>query len=179
MSDELKGARIIGEYMGGHPQHPRKSVGVMTLHLTTYGVVLKGMKNRVIDLPKDEILDVHVEADPSAAKRSVGAKAALGVFALATSRKLKECYLVVNSTNGDLILHVKKPPMAIQGQVAPYAVLFANERGIPTGQGPAVPALSAALDITDEIRKLGALRDAGVLTEDEFAAKKTELLARL
>jgi hypothetical protein len=33
--------------------------------------------------------------------------------------------------------------------------------------------------LTDQIRKLGELRDAGILTEDEFTAKKTELLARL
>jgi hypothetical protein len=38
---------------------------------------------------------------------------------------------------------------------------------------------AAAIDIPDQIRRLGELRDAGLLTEDEFAAKKTELLERL
>lgn len=33
--------------------------------------------------------------------------------------------------------------------------------------------------ITDQIKKLGELRDGGLLTEDEFNAKKAELLARL
>lgn len=37
----------------------------------------------------------------------------------------------------------------------------------------------AGLDISDQLSKLGALRDAGVLTEEEFQAKKTELLGRL
>jgi hypothetical protein len=31
----------------------------------------------------------------------------------------------------------------------------------------------------DQIRKLGELRDAGVITEDEFCTKKDELLRRL
>ena len=31
----------------------------------------------------------------------------------------------------------------------------------------------------DVVPKLGELRDAGVLTEEEFAAKKSELLARM
>ena len=31
----------------------------------------------------------------------------------------------------------------------------------------------------DQIKKLGELRDAGFLTNDEFNAKKAELLARL
>ena len=34
-------------------------------------------------------------------------------------------------------------------------------------------------DAVDLLHKLGDLRDAGVLTEDEFAAKKTELLRRI
>jgi hypothetical protein len=34
-------------------------------------------------------------------------------------------------------------------------------------------------DITDQIKKLGELHDAGVVTDDEFEAKKTELLGRL
>ncbi|HEX6830515.1 MAG TPA: SHOCT domain-containing protein [Methyloceanibacter sp.] len=40
------------------------------------------------------------------------------------------------------------------------------------------PAASAD-SITDQIKKLGELRDAGFLTNDEFNAKKAELLARL
>ena len=34
-------------------------------------------------------------------------------------------------------------------------------------------------DVTDQLRKLGELRDAGIVTEEEFAAKKAELLSRL
>lgn len=34
-------------------------------------------------------------------------------------------------------------------------------------------------DITDQLKKLAELRDAGILTEAEFSAKKAELLARL
>ncbi|WP_294011696.1 SHOCT domain-containing protein [Sphingomonas sp.] len=33
--------------------------------------------------------------------------------------------------------------------------------------------------VVDQIRKLAELRDSGVLTEEEFAAKKAELLDRL
>jgi hypothetical protein len=45
------------------------------------------------------------------------------------------------------------------------------------GQETSVPRRSES--IPDQIRKLGELRDAGVLSEDEFTAKKRELLARL
>ena len=33
--------------------------------------------------------------------------------------------------------------------------------------------------ILDQIRKLSELRDEGILTDDEFTAKKQELLSRL
>jgi len=35
------------------------------------------------------------------------------------------------------------------------------------------------MDIPDQIRKLGELRDSGVVTPEEFEAKKAELLARM
>lgn len=44
--------------------------------------------------------------------------------------------------------------------------------------GTAAPAPSAP-DVTEQLVKLASLRDAGVLTEEEFAAKKAELLSRL
>jgi uncharacterized membrane protein YeaQ/YmgE (transglycosylase-associated protein family) len=38
---------------------------------------------------------------------------------------------------------------------------------------------SPADAVTDQLRKLGELRDAGVLTDEEFETKKQELLARM
>ncbi|ROQ40694.1 putative oligomerization/nucleic acid binding protein [Frondihabitans sp. PhB188] len=35
------------------------------------------------------------------------------------------------------------------------------------------------IDVADQLSKLASLRDAGILTEEEFTAKKTELLARM
>ena len=44
---------------------------------------------------------------------------------------------------------------------------------------PPVAATAPVADPMDQLRKLGDLRDAGVLSEAEFAAKKTEILARM
>lgn len=46
---------------------------------------------------------------------------------------------------------------------------------------PASPAtlLPAAPDLHAQLQQLGSLRDAGILTEDEFVAKKTDLLSRM
>lgn len=39
--------------------------------------------------------------------------------------------------------------------------------------------VTAQFDVTDQLQKLASLRDAGILTEDEFSTKKAELLARM
>ncbi len=41
------------------------------------------------------------------------------------------------------------------------------------------PALAAAEDHVAQLQQLGQLRDAGILTQDEFAAKKQEILSRM
>lgn len=38
---------------------------------------------------------------------------------------------------------------------------------------------SATFDIADQIKKLAELKDTGILTEEEFQSKKTELLAKM
>jgi len=48
---------------------------------------------------------------------------------------------------------------------------------VPAATQAAAP--SAPADVAAQLQQLASLRDAGVLTEDEFTAKKTELLARL
>jgi Short C-terminal domain len=35
------------------------------------------------------------------------------------------------------------------------------------------------MDATEQIRRLAELRDSGALTDEEFEAKKTELLGRI
>ena len=61
------------------------------------------------------------------------------------------------------------PPRIPSGAPAPTPVLPAAR--------PAMAA-SAAVDVLDQIKRLGELRASGVLTEAEFDAKKAELLRR-
>jgi hypothetical protein len=46
-------------------------------------------------------------------------------------------------------------------------------------QPTAAPVADASSDVADQIRKLGQLRDEGLVTEEEFETKRAELLARL
>jgi hypothetical protein len=50
---------------------------------------------------------------------------------------------------------------------------------IRRGRHEAPAAVAAQPDVVAQITKLASLRDAGNLTDEEFAAKKAELLERL
>ena len=50
-------------------------------------------------------------------------------------------------------------------------------RSAPASLGPAAAVPDP--DVLEQLRKLGGLRNAGVLTDDEFEAKKAELLGRI
>ncbi|MEM1129050.1 MAG: SHOCT domain-containing protein [Pseudomonadota bacterium] len=63
----------------------------------------------------------------------------------------------------------KPAPEAAQAEPTPKAV----------ADPKSAPASSSDGDIIRTIEKLGQLRDKGLLTEDEFVAKKQELLSRL
>lgn len=51
----------------------------------------------------------------------------------------------------------------------------------PAGSVPAVTPLPAVdqSDVIEQIKKLGELHAAGVLSDEEFSSKKTELLNRI
>ncbi len=67
-------------------------------------------------------------------------------------------------------------------QVAAFqqvASLIRERADAATAPAAAAPAAAAQESIPDQLVKLAGLRDAGILTADEFNAKKAELLARL
>lgn len=64
--------------------------------------------------------------------------------------------------------------------MAPGATVAAPAAaGLPTPPAPATGGDQDPQAVMDLLRQLGELRDAGVLTADDFEAKKSELLARL
>lgn len=79
---------------------------------------------------------------------------------------------------------------AVSGKVAANQAAAAQQRAAqpapsaappaptpPTTPAPQAPAAGGLSDeMVDQLKKLAELRDAGILTEDEFAAKKAAIL---
>lgn len=107
---------------------------------------------------------------------SVAAVVAFGVLGLAARRKETESYLVIDTTDGTWAIEVSDVlPTKLRADLSP--VLRALPEGTEHREQPS-PA-SDEEDVIDTIRRLGELRDEGLLTDGEFNEKKAELLGRL
>ncbi|MGB1028087.1 MAG: SHOCT domain-containing protein, partial [Rhodospirillaceae bacterium] len=73
-------------------------------------------------------------------------------------------------------------PEPVQPPAQPEQPVPAPVQQVPPQQAAPTPAAALGSDadaIFDSLEKLASLRDRGILTEDEFTAKKADLLARL
>lgn len=69
-------------------------------------------------------------------------------------------------------------PIGLGEQALTHLSEFLKDRlPVPATALQSAPAIQ--LDVAEQITKLAALRDAGILSEDEFSSKKSELLTRL
>jgi membrane protease subunit (stomatin/prohibitin family) len=54
-----------------------------------------------------------------------------------------------------------------------------NEQQMAQQQQTAAPAEAAAVDPTEQLKKLAELKDQGILTEQEFSEQKAKILAQM
>ena len=95
------------------------------------------------------------------------------ITSVETSSLMDYRVLRVHTAHDDLEFKTLEPKALFDSVVAHLERL----RNEPTAGSV---AFTASVDfVTNQIRKLAELRDAGLLTDDEFNAKKAELLARL
>ena len=116
--------------------------------------------------------------DPGRTKARVGAVVAFGVFGLAARKAFT--LLTLSVTDEDMFFE-------LQGPLATWRATAARiQQDVPESVGKicvdgegGVAAVAADGDIIDQIRRLGELRDSGLITPEEFETKKAELLGRL
>ena len=116
-----------------------------------------------------------------------------GPFALAFRKKNdnRELYLLVEGQGWAITVPVnpKKGKQAREfaarinaaaSAIVPVAPgLIPQAPPAPAPEPPPAPATPEPPDVLEQIRKLAELRDAGALTDEEFNAKKSDLLGRL
>jgi len=136
-----------------------------------------------IDIPYDEVLSVDL-----APKQLGAARAILGDLNSRQLNQFNNIHITYNANGHELVVRLEMWTAGITTISATanksrrFMDLLRTERILEKfkGDGAAVQATQApAVSGADEIRNLAELRDSGILTEAEFQAKKTELLARM
>ncbi len=169
---------IQTRYMGG-PQveglreNTRARVAVHSAGVTIYTRTRAGTE---VAFPWSQIKDLRVETAQQIRDRITATRAVfLGAFALGFRKTERGGpYLTIDTVDGPQVFelqggsHAKK----LEAQLA----RFHQELHGADSEPPPAPA---GEDPIAKIRELGELRDAGLITDDEFEAKKAELLGRL
>ena len=106
-----------------------------------------------------------------------------GPLALAWRKKkdTRELYLLVEGEGWAISVPVDPKKGAEARGFAARINAAASSQAAPAAAGApaAAPSAPAPSDALEQIRKLGELKDAGLLTDEEFDAKKAELLKRV
>lgn len=181
-------------YLGGWAGHSKTYTGKLTkiVVIDKNGVSLRGFST-IFTIPWNQVLDLGVEGPENASKRVTAGRAlALGVFALAAKKTTKSAVLIVKLRSGEeAIFQTEKFTAAeLRAKLVPITSQLRKANASPSPSPTAVAATSsppdtpssngpppaAAMSVADELKKLAELKDAGLLTDEEFAGQKAKLL---
>lgn len=126
----------------------------------------------------------HQVQDKSAGGRALASIATWGVSRLASNEK-RVLFLTIATdakvhtlkTTGDMTRLADQAGKKLEA--AGQAIIGAQAAAPVVAHATAHDAPPAAPDPMEQLRKLAELRDAGILTEEEFTAKKADILGRM
>ena len=134
-------------------------------------------------IPWAEINGISVEGPEEIRRRVTAPRAAtIGLFALAFKKREKQAILVLETKNDDAFFEVDGfDSVELRAQLSGWTRYFelaawTRDYKPPLGRGggPTPPD-----DPFDRLRKLAALKAAGLVTEQEFEEKRVTLLSRI
>jgi hypothetical protein len=193
------------DYLGGWPQHPDRESRKF-IRIDRDGISMAGHRSTIFTIPWAQIrhLDVHEPAEPSkkasaflvvtttsdsevdfdipgftpAAMRSI----LTPVLDRLQAQRLPESAAAEQATSTPTSSGPRPLPAENVAEPSLRAEADSSRQVDEPATGPPVDTEltpEGSGDALDQIRRLAELRDEGILTEEEFAAKKAELLKRV
>jgi len=180
-SAELKSTRgaklylLQAEYMGGFG-NAKGAKGILTFYQNQ--TEFSALMSTKLSIPNDLVKDILVEGKEEVSRRVTVTRLLLvGIFAFALKKKSKdqESYITIELTDGqEVIFFVENTaPMRLKAKLA-QVVSNAKQKSL-VNQADASKNLSYTSN-SDELIKLAALKEQGVLTQEEFDTEKAKLL---
>jgi hypothetical protein len=165
-----------GIYLGGSSKFSEGWHGY--LFFTTKAIGLgKGSRSgpRETVIPMETVASIEVTGR-QVARSKVGPVLIFGLYGLAAKGSMDETTVAVRTKDGETIyfaINNQRPEM-VRTLISPVLKLV----NVPFHDEVPPAATPPLQDMADELRKLAALRDEGLLTDDEFTAQKAKLLNR-
>lgn len=183
-------ATITGKYLGSHPGLPNQ-VKNMKITASPEGVCVYDKNKLLKEFSWDEVIDFDNKEDvktQSAQRITVTRMATLGVFSLAAPKKSGsvsgKTFDILKTTSGDLELYNSMAggrSGSLSGNAAQLAI---KKHENQSNAFRAIVKRSAdgsnkklVVDAADLLAKYAALKEKGILSQEEFDKKKKELLA--
>ena len=160
-------------YLGGLPERTREARGNLVLDDVRIGIGTLNPKKAVVRW--SECAGVTVSGG-QVAKNKVGAEIAFGVLGgLGAKGAKNQAVVSVRRTDGTTAYFQvdKASPQKVRAKIAPVlhsvGVPFLDELPVPQAAAPTAPSVPT---LGEQLRELAALRDEGLLTDEEFAERK-------
>lgn len=161
------------EYLGSHPSVPghRKKV---TVEFYDVGVRLIMRTGPVVDVSWSEISGLDADdRDHLESRVTVSRLLLVGIFALAIPKKKIGSYLVIEAVDGTYVLFVPALSSVELGAGLKPLQRYIAAPAQPSNESPALPPID---DVAARLSKLEALRSQQLISEDEYAVKRSAIL---
>ncbi len=165
-------------YLGGHSKFSEGWGGVLFFTMEAIGLgktAFTGPLECVI--PMETVTSIEITSQ-QVAKSRLGAALFVGVLALGAKDSAHTTTVVVRTNDDEIAYFLIKE--SVPDEVKAVLTPFLKALNIPFYDEPATSAASLpappAPDFADQLRKLAALRDDGLITPAEYETQKARLL---
>ena len=176
--------------MGYHYSGAKNKSETGTIFVTSEGIEYRSFGGNKVRFPWRSIQDIEISTEATR-RVTAGRVLAVGIFALAAKKNEVHTFIHISDPNTVFSFAIKQSQGSVLATWRPVLnawnqrgnnVLATNEPQQPVKTAPLVEPLAStapptlAISVADELKKLAELRDAGVLSDEEFAAQKSKLL---
>lgn len=161
-------------YLGGSSKFSEGWAGFLFFTTEAIGLGKKrqaGPQETVI--PMEMVASIEITGR-QVAKSKVGPVLVFGLAGLAARGSTNETTVVVRTNDAETVYYSipDQSPETVRAVLTPLL----KHVGVSFYDEVAAPASATAPDLSDQLRKLAALRDDGLLTDEEFEVQKSRLL---
>lgn len=165
-------------YCGGIPEMPKKESVALAVVKENLNVVHGWGKT--LSIPIESIKSATIKTSEQVSKDVTLTRVLLlGVFALGAKKKTKTetDYLIVEYMNGNVpckAIFTGPESATLCSQIS--TAMMQYKKAEPNKDEPIVDEAPSDVDVAAQIEKFHALKEKGIITEEEFNAKKAQLL---